>query len=67
MKKTDFEWCEECQYIDLVAEKNGAVLAMNHDKSTFIRYCEMQRDSATRDGQYDAATHIQHVLDDLNA
>ena len=66
MKKTDFEWREECNYIDRVADKKGAVSAMNNDKATFIRYCEMQRDSATRDCQHDAATHIQHVLDDLS-
>lgn len=65
MIKTDFQWREECNYIDRVADKKGAVPEMNNDKATFVRYCEMQRDSATRDGQDDAATYIQHVLDDL--
>lgn len=65
MKKTDFQWREECNYIDSVAEKRGRVREMNNSLPVFIRYCTMQRDAATRDGQNDAATYIQHIVDDM--
>lgn len=63
--KTAFEWQQECRYIDRVADVKGVVSEMSHDTATFVRYCEMQRDSATKDGQHDAAQYIQHVIDDL--
>ena len=49
----------------MVAEKCGLVREMNSDTATFIRYCEMQRDMATRAGRDDAAVYIQHVIDDM--
>jgi hypothetical protein len=60
-----YEWAQECSYIARVTDKRGNVPEMNHDKATFIRYCEMQRDAATRDGQDDSAQYIQHCIDDL--
>jgi len=65
MKKTDFEWQQECKFIDSLVDKKGVVPNMNNDTPTFIRYCEMQRDAAGRDGQFDASTSIQHVIDDM--
>lgn len=63
--KTDFDWSRECDYISHVTDKRGNVPEMNHDLDTFVRYCEMQRDCATRDGKHDAAQYIEHCLDDL--
>lgn len=63
--RTDSQWVEECQYIDRVAEKRGKVKEMNFDTETFLRYCEMQRDQAARQGRYDTAQYIDHVIDDL--
>lgn len=72
--KTDFEWSRECGYISDVTDKvlrtdraelHPAMANFNHDRPCFIRYCEMQRDSATRDGRHDSAQYIQHCLDDL--
>jgi hypothetical protein len=60
-------WVQECQYIAQVTEKKGDVPAMNRDLPTFIRYCEMQRDTASREGFDDSAQYIQHCLDDLRA
>lgn len=60
-------WRQECNYIDGVAAKGGKVAAMNNSTATFRRYCEMQRNSAEREGFYDAATYIQEVIDDLPA
>lgn len=65
MAKTAFEWKNEVQYIDRVADKKGRVPEMNNDTAPFVRYCEMQRDAADKDGQFDAATSIQHVIDDM--
>ena len=58
-------WTGECRYISAVTDKKGNVREMNFDKATFVRYCEMQRDSAERNGFYDSATYIQHCIDDL--
>ena len=63
--RTPFEWVQECKYIAMVAEKCGLVREMNSDTETFVRYCEMQRDMATRAGRDDAAEYIQHVIDDM--
>lgn len=60
-------WRQECNYIDGVAAKGGKVAEMNNSTATFRRYCEMQRNSAEREGFYDAATYIQEVIDDLPA
>jgi hypothetical protein len=59
------DWREECNYISDVTDKRGNVKEMNYDKATFVRYCEMQRDVATREGFHDTAQYIQHCLDDL--
>jgi hypothetical protein len=63
--KTDMEWKAECVYIAEVTHKLGDVKEMNFDCATFVRYCEMQQQSAERDGQYDAAEYIGHCIDDL--
>ena len=65
MVKTDFEWQSETRYISDVTDKCGIVPEMNNDKATFIRYCEMQKAAAEKDGFHDAATTIQHCIDDL--
>jgi len=65
--KTDLEWAAECGYIELVTARGGKVPALNNDTATFIRYCTMQRDMATREGRHDSAQYIQHCLDDLGA
>lgn len=62
---TSDEWRKECLYIEKVATKNGKVKEMNYDQATFVRYCEVQRDTATREGHHDSATYIQHVIDDM--
>lgn len=62
---TDLDWSNECLYISRVTDQRGKVREMNYDKQTFISYCEMQRDEATRQGRHDSAQYIQHCLDDL--
>lgn len=64
MRDANF-WREECNYIDRVTLIQGYVPEMNYDKETFIRYCEMQRDTAKRDGFFDTETYIQCCIDDL--
>jgi hypothetical protein len=59
------QWVEECKYISDVTDKRGNVREMNNDKSTFIRYCEMQRAAAEREGFFDTALYIQECIDDL--
>lgn len=63
--KTAEQWKTEVQWIEREADHKGRIASMNYDTPTFIRYCEMQRDAADRDGQFDAATSIQHVIDDM--
>lgn len=63
--KNEFEWSQECDYISRVTDKQGRVREMGYSRDTFIAYCEMQRECATRDGRHDSATYIQHCLDDL--
>ena len=59
------DWVNECKYISAVTDKRGHVAEMNYDTATFVRYCEMQRDTATREGRPDTAQYIQHCIDDL--
>lgn len=59
-------WQRECTYISEASEQRGEVPEMQPGgKETFIRYCEMQRDAAQREGYDDSAQYIQHCLDDL--
>ena len=59
-------WREECNYISGVTSDTGGVEpGFNNDAHCFIRYCQMQRDTATRDGFHDAAQYIQHCVDDI--
>lgn len=60
-------WREECNYIAAVTDKKGRVPAMNNSTATFRRYCEMQRNTAEREGFFDTATYIQECIDDLPA
>lgn len=69
-----FEWQRECDYISKVTtdctltarmERHPSMRSFNFDKACLVRYCEMQRDAASRDGQFDAATFIQSCIDDL--
>lgn len=62
---TAFDWAQECAYIARVTDKRGNVKEMNYDLPTFVRYCEMQRNAATREGRHDSATYIQECLDEL--
>lgn len=63
----DFEWTQECAYIARVTNVRGNVSEMNYDLPTFLRYCEMQRDVAAREGFHDTALYIQECIDDLTA
>lgn len=65
--KSDHEWQEECRWIDRAAMERGRIKSMNYDTTVFIRYCKMQRDSARRDGQFDAEQYIQHIINDLES
>jgi hypothetical protein len=60
-------WRHECNYIDGAALVKGKMRNFNYKTSVFISYCEMQRDTATKDGRHDSATYIQEVIDDLKA
>lgn len=73
--KTDFEWQKECTYISDVttsvtrgpeSTRRSALDNFNDDVECLIRYCEMQRNSADRNGFHDAAVYIEHCIDDLN-
>jgi len=59
------EWVAECRFISDATDKRGRMPAFNNDPACFVRYCEMQRDCATRAGHDDAATYIQHCIDDM--
>ena len=61
------EWVIECAFISGAADVRGKLPAFNHDTACFIRYCEMQRNSAVREGFDDAAQYIQHCIDDMEA
>lgn len=58
-------WREECNFCAGLAEKKGRVKAMNYDTATFVRYLEMQRDTAAREGYDDSATYLQEIIDDM--
>lgn len=63
------EWKEECVYICETADSAMAgtdpLKNFSGNPSTFVRYCVMQRNSATREGFDDAAQYIQHIIDDM--
>lgn len=61
------EWVEECKYVAEQTEPfvRGWGPSEFEDCAQFTRYCEMQRDTATREGFHDSAQYIQHCLDDL--
>jgi hypothetical protein len=61
------DWREECNYITEQTEPFvlGYGPSEFEDKAQFVRYCTMQRNSATRQGFDDAAQYIQHCLDDM--
>lgn len=65
------EWREECAYIGDTTTSALAgtdpLAAFNGDPACFMRYCEMQRNSAEREGFDDAAQYIQHCLDDMES
>jgi hypothetical protein len=72
--KTDFDWSRECDYINYTtldalskwpATIKKALANFSGDRYCLVRYCEMQRDCATRDGHHDSAQYIQHCIDDL--
>lgn len=59
-------WREECDYIsDVTDDKDNIPLTFHRDRDCFKRYCEMQRNTAVRDGLDDSAQYIQHCIDDL--
>ena len=60
-------WQNECEYISQITDKKGYVSEFNCDAEVFIRYCEMQRNQAKRDGVFDAMEYIQHCIDDMKA
>lgn len=62
---TDSEWVGECAYIQRRTERRKFGLEFNNDIACFIRYCIMQRDTATREGYHDSAAYIQHCIDDM--
>jgi hypothetical protein len=62
---TDAMWQAECGYISLIADKQGKTKEFNFDTDCFLRYCEMQRDQAEKQGFFDSAEYIQHCIDDL--
>lgn len=64
-QKTADDWRVECVYIANATDKKGKLPAFNNSTAVFRRYCEMQRDSAERNGFFDAATYIQECIDDL--
>jgi len=62
----EMNWVNECKYISDVTDKKGNVKEMNYSRETFVRYCEMQRNQATKEGRFDSAQYIQHCIDDLS-
>ena len=52
------EWRAECAFITAQFDKPRRM-------SGFLSYCRMQRDSAERQGYFDAAEYIERVIDDL--
>ena len=60
-------WREECNYLSEQAEPyvRGYGPSEFADRGQFLRYAMMQRDTAAREGRYDAETYIQHIIDDV--
>ena len=67
-------WQKECAYISQVtdnvlhgsaSDKRRTLVNFSNNVDTLIRYCEMQRDFATKDGFFDSAQYIDHCIDDL--
>lgn len=70
------EWAVECGYISMItdaflgrAETGIEEIRrnFNDDRDCFIRYAQMQKNSALRENHPESATYIQHCLDDLGA
>jgi hypothetical protein len=63
------DWTEECKYIAEQTEPfvRGWGPSEYEDKAQFLRYCTMQRNSATREKFHDAAQYIQHCMDDMQS
>lgn len=64
---TLMEWVEECKYIAEQTEPfvNGVGPSEFENVAQFRRYCELQRDTARREGFHDAEEYIQQCIDDL--
>jgi len=67
-------WQKECAYISQVtdnvlrgsaSDKRATLANFSGSTDTLIRYCEMQRDFAEKDGFFDSAQYIDHCIDDL--
>lgn len=65
--RNEYWWQQECRYISEVTDKKGNVANFHCNPEVFVRYCEMQRDQAKRDGVFDAAEYIQQCINDLTA
>jgi len=63
--KTLSDWVAECRFISDATDQGGRMPAFNDDPACFVRYCEMQRDCAAREGHDDAALYIQECIDDM--
>jgi hypothetical protein len=61
------EWSDESLYILEQAEPftRGYGPSEFDDRAQFLRYCTMQRNSATREGFPDVAQHIDRVIRSL--
>lgn len=67
MNQSVFDWQKECRFIGVCTEFNGRMEQFNNDPACFVRYCEMQRNQATKQGRHDSATYIQECIDDIKA
>jgi hypothetical protein len=72
--ETQIFWVNECAFISQVtdnvlhgsaSDKYRTLESFSGNVDTLIRYCEMQRDFATKDGFFDSAQYIDHCIDDL--
>lgn len=65
------QWREECVYISETVTSalagSDPLSSFNGDPAALVRYCEMQRDTATREGFHDSAQYIDHCIDDMLA
>ena len=69
--KTELDWVAECNYISDLTQLfkrigKRALRNFNKDLPCFLRYCEMQKNSADKAGFYDSAEYIQSCIDDLD-